>query len=389
MTRVLFFNQTGQASGAERSLLELLRVLPPDIEAALACPPGQLAEEASALGVPVHDAPATDLSFRPHPVHTPVGLAWIGRAAWRVRGIARRLGSDIVHANTTRAGLAAAGAHVLGGPPVVVHVRDWVPDGRAPAAVLGLVERGSAAVIANSEFTAGQLPRAGSTPVEVVPNPVDSRRFDPKANGRAPARAALGLGDEDEVLAVVAQLTPWKGQDDAIRMLAALADERPRARLLVAGSAKFSAASTRFDNTGYADGLRSLAAEVGVADRVSFLGERSDVPAILAAADVALVPSWREAFGRSALEAMAMAVPVVVTSVGGPAEIVRDGVEGRVLPPHEPDLWAQVVGDLLADPADRARLGEAGARRAREAFSPESHAGRVGEIYADVLRRRG
>jgi glycosyltransferase involved in cell wall biosynthesis len=387
MTRVLFFNQTGQASGAERSLLELLRVLPPEIDAALACPPGQLADEAAALGIPVHDAPATDLSFRPHPVHTPVGLAWIGRAAWRVRGLARRLGADIVHANTTRAGLAAAGAHVLGGPPVVVHVRDWVPNGRVPATVLGLVERGSAAVIANSGFTAGQLPRAGSTPVEVVPNPVDPARFDPSANGRAPARAALGLGEEDEVLVIVAQLTPWKGQDDAIRMLAALAEERPRARLLVAGSAKFSAASTRFDNAGYADGLRSLAAELGVADRVSFLGERPDVPEILAAADVALVPSWREAFGRSALEAMAMAVPVVVTSVGGPAEIVRDGVEGRVLPPREPGLWARAVAGLLADPESRSGLGHAGAKRARQGFSPEAHAARVGEIYDDVLRR--
>jgi glycosyltransferase involved in cell wall biosynthesis len=389
MKRVLFFNQTGQASGAERSLLELLRVLPADLEAELACPPGQLAEEAKALGIPVHDAPATDLSFRPHPVHTPVGLAWIGRAAWRVRTLARALGADIVHANTTRAGLAAAGAHLLGGPPVVVHVRDWVPEGRVPATVLGLVERGSAAVIANSEFTAGQLPRGGSTPVEVVPNPVDPGRFDPGANGRVPARAALGLDEEDEVLAVVAQLTPWKGQDDAIRMLAALIEERPRARLLIAGSAKFSAASTRFDNTAYADGLRALAAELGVADRVGFLGERSDVPAILAAADVALVPSWREAFGRSALEAMAMAVPVVVTSVGGPAEIIRDGVDGRVLPPREPELWARAIGDLLADPAGRARLGEAAARRAREEFSPGAHAERVGEIYDDVLRGDG
>jgi glycosyltransferase involved in cell wall biosynthesis len=84
---------------------------------------------------------------------------------------------------------------------------------------------------------------------------------------------------------------------------------------------------------------------------------------------------------------MAMAVPVVATSVGGPAEIVRDGVDGYVLPPREPERWARTVAELLADPECRATLGRAGHQRARAEFAPSAHAERVGAIYRDVLER--
>ena len=381
--RVLYANQTGQMSGAERSLLELLGALPAEVIPAVACPNGDLADAVRALGISVHELPATDLSFRPHPIHTPRGLAWIARAGASLRKLARRLDADLVHANTTRAGLAGLAARGLGAPPVVTHVRDWIPSGRGPAMVLGAVARGSAATIANSRFTAAQLPPA-SRPV-VIHNPVDAEEFDPDRIDRAAARSAVGLSPEDDVLGVVAQITPWKGQDDAVRILAALLPERPRLRLLIAGTAKFAAASTRFDNVAFERHLRDLARDLGVEGGVRFLGERSDVARVLRATDVLLVPSWREAFGRAALEGLAMRVPVVATSVGGPAEIVRDGVDGLLLEPRDPERWARAVGDLLGDPERLDRMGASGRERARAEFSPAAHGEDVLRVYRTVL----
>jgi glycosyltransferase involved in cell wall biosynthesis len=389
--RVLYVNQTGHVSGAERSLLTLLDALGERVTPVAACPSGELAAALRAHGAPVHPIPATDASFRFHPIHTSRALAEMAAAAARVAVTARRSRAQLVHANTTRAGLIALLANRMGGPPVIVHVRDWVPPGRTSAAILGAVRRGAAAVIANSRWTADQLP-SGRGAVHTLPNPIDLTIFDPDRHDRDAARAALGLNPEDEAIGVIGQLTPWKGQADAVAALAVLRRTRPRARLLVVGSAKFTAAATRYDNAGYARDLAALPARVGLAEAVDVLGERQDVPRVLGALDVLLVPSWREAFGRVAAEGLAMGVPVIATAVGGPAEIVRDGVDGRILQPRDPLAWASALDGLLADPALRRAMGRRGRERATKRFAPEAHADAVAALYAQILgstRRAG
>ena len=382
--KVLVVNQTGQMSGAERSLITLLDALGEDVRVCAAVPDGDLALALAHREVPVHRIRGTDASFRLHPLHTPRALGELALAGTEVRRIARHERADVIHANTTRAGLIALIARRLGGPPVLVHIRDWVPPGRLSLVVLSAIRRKAAAVIANSRFAADQLP-PGPAPVHVLPNPIDLRQFDPSRVDREVARRALGLAQEDEVVGVVGQLTPWKGQDDAVRILAAVRRSRPAARLLIAGSAKFAAASTRFDNRAYDRDLRALPGELGVQDAVSFVGERDDIPEILAAIDLLLVPSWREAFGRVVVEAMAMTVPVVVTAVGGPPDLVRDDVDGRVLPPRDPERWAPVVESLLADRPRRIQIGRAGRERALDLADPRAHAASVERVYRQCV----
>ena len=381
--QVLYVNQTADVSGAERSLLTLIAALRDEVEPTLATPDGTLSRLAAEADIPTAPIRGTQASFRLHPLHTSRGLAEIGRSALQVRGLARRLGPDLVHANTTRAALLALLAR-RPRPPVLAHIRDWAPEGRFSRTVLGVVARRADLVVANSAYIAGQfdgLPLR--RPARVIHNPVDLARFDPEAADRLAVRAELGLDPGEATLAVVAQLTPWKGQDDAIRTLAALREGGREATLLLAGSAKFSGAGTQFDNAAYAEGLHRLAAELGVAERVRFLGERDDVPAVLAAADVLLLPSWQEAFGRIAIEAMAMGVPVAATDRGGPAEIVRPGVDGLLLAPKQPRAWATALEPLLDDPDRRAAMAAAARERAQD-FSADVHAKAVLEVYREL-----
>jgi glycosyltransferase involved in cell wall biosynthesis len=225
--------------------------------------------------------------------------------------------------------------------------------------------------------------------VTVVHNPLDIARWDPSRIDRAGARERVGAGDGVLLLGVVAQLSPWKGQDTAIEALALLRDEGVDAQLLLVGSAKFVAASTRFDNESYVAGMRERVAAAGLVDRVSWLGEREDVPELVRALDVLLLPSREEPFGRALIEAMAMCVPVLATDVGGPPEIVTDGREGYLLAPGDPAAWARAVRRIADSPDHGAAMGQAGRRRVLEAFTAEHHRDAILAVYERTLAGRG
>ena len=175
----------------------------------------------------------------------------------------------------------------------------------------------------------------------MIGNPVDLDRFDPDKVDRFAARNSLGLKHSDFVATVLAQITPWKGQEEAIRSIARVRERHPDVKLLLVGSAKFLSKATRYDNAAYLESLHRLVAELELGDHVQFLGERDDVPAVLRATDTVLVPSWEEPFGRSVIEAMAMRVPVIATNVGGPTEVIADRKNGMLLSPRAPENWAR------------------------------------------------
>lgn len=385
--RVLFVEHTGLVSGAQRSLLELLRHLPGDVERVLACGPGPLRDAARAAGARVVPLRGTAGSLKLHPLHTPRAVAELAQMGLRARGYARSVGADVIHANGVRAGLIALAAQALGAPPPVVHVRDVLPDGRAASLVHRLVGRRAAAVVAISRYTADAFERQSGRRPEIVYNAIDTRRLDPARVDRRAARRALGLDDATPVLVHVAQITSWKGQDTSIRVLAGVRARHPRALLLLVGETKFVSGATRLDNRAYRASLEALVRELGVADGVRFLGERDDVPHLLAAADVALLPSHEEPFGRSVVEAMAMALPVVATDVGGPREAIEDGRDGLLLDPDDDAAWTAAVSSLLDDPAARQAMGIAARATAVARFGADAHVRGMLAIYARVAAR--
>ncbi len=401
--RVLYVNHTAEVSGAEHSLLSLLAGLPSDVQPCVAAPRGRLLAEVQRLGIPTTAIAGTAGSLRLHPVHTPRALAEITLAAAQVRRAARTHNADVVHANSIRAGIVVGlawpraggrrpgAAHGGAAPVRIVHIRDCLPPGAVSTATLRLIAATASTVIANSRHTAQSVRAAApSAPLEVVHNPLDIARWDAARVDPGEARRRLGAaGQPALLLGVVAQLSPWKGHDTAIEALRLVRDAGVDARLLLIGSAKFRARATRYDNERYVAQLRAQVAAAGLEDHVSWLGERDDVPALLSALDMLLLPSWEEPFGRALIEAMALEVPVIATAVGGPPEILTDGREGLLVAPRDPGAWAQAIGVLAADPERRHAMGAAGRRRVQEAFTTAHHVAAVCEVYRRASPRAG
>ena len=386
--RVLYVNHTAVMSGGERSLLSLLSALPDSARASVLAPQGELTAAVRDLGISTSTIVGTAGSLKLHPLHTPRALAEMSAAAVQVRRAAARERVDVVHANSIRAGLVLG----LARPSRVAriaHVRDCLPSGALASATMRALAATATTIVANSRYTAGSvLSAAPGAAVEVVHNPVDLERWNPARIDRNQARSRLGqAGKRAMLLGVVAQLSPWKGQDTAIEALGLLRDEGVDAHLLLIGSARFVARATRFDNEAYLARLHRLVADYGLQDRVSWLGERQDVPELVRALDALLLPSWEEPFGRAVIEGMALGVPVLATNVGGPAEILGDRREGYLLDPRDAHAWARAVRHLAENPDLGPQMGRAGRRRVERAFGVPQHVATMLSVYERAIAR--
>ena len=180
-------------------------------------------------------------------------------------------------------------------------------------------------------------------------------------------------------------LSPHKGQATAIEALAQIRKTRPDARLVIVGSSKWQTAATTHDNVAYEQELRRLAGELDD-NAVVFAGERRDVPAIMAALDIVLVPSWHEPWGRAVIEAMAAGTPVIAAAVGGPTESIDDGRTGLLVTPRDAGALASAVLTLAGDAPRREQLAQA-ALAGVDRWRVERHAEQVADVYAGVVSR--
>ena len=220
-----------------------------------------------------------------------------------------------------------------------------------------------ATVVCNSRFTASTLPKTGAR-IEVVYAPVDA-----SAAGVEHAAATNG----ETVIVQVSRMEPLKGHT-------VLLDALGRLRERAGWSCRLAGGAQRPHEAQYMDSLRARAATLGIADRVEFLGERSDIPHLLASSNIYCQPNIEpEAFGLSIIEAMAAGLPVVTTALGGAKEIVDDTC-GVLIAPRDPVALASELSALLDDRGRRERLGANGPARARALCDPAVQMPRIAEI---------
>jgi len=138
---------------------------------------------------------------------------------------------------------------------------------------------------------------------------------------------------------------------------------------------------------GYLAHLQSEAGALGLGDRMHFLGWRDDVPEVIAAADIVVLPSWSEGLPLAVLEAMACGKPVVATPVGGVARAVVEGKTGLLVPPGKPGRLAAAISRLLQDPVEAARMGAEGRRRVESRYSLDQFTRSIESLYDALLGR--
>ncbi|MFL5304562.1 MAG: glycosyltransferase [Polyangia bacterium] len=179
----------------------------------------------------------------------------------------------------------------------------------------------------------------------------------------AQTRQELGVAPDEVLVGVFGRLQRWKGQDVFVAAAGQVARERPRTKFAVVGGSVFGLEPE------FAVGLRESAAALGLNGRISFTGQRSDVPRLMAACDVVCHTSRHpEAFGMVVVEAMSQGRAVIATGPAGPAEIVTPPC-GILVQPDAPDELARAIRTLVDDPEKRLRMGIAGRERATRDFS--------------------
>ena len=389
--KILFYNHTGTVSGAERVLSMILGGLDRNrFDLVVVCPEAsRMMELATGQGVRTRGLRQLEARFTWRPDQVISYLISFAQVIRHARKLVVEEAPSAIHANSIRAGLVMAAATIGLKVPVVWHAHDILPRHPLSTAVRLLAAVTSQNhILAVSQAVAtrfrGTLLRSFKRRVQVtvIHNAVDLERFHPDLAAREDMRLALNLQKKQPVVGIVGQLTPRKGQLELIEGFAQVARAIPDAILLIVGEALFNR------DEEYALQLKSTVASLGIADRVSFLGPRDDVPKLMQGLDVLVINSHEEPFALTVLEGLASGTAVLATSVGGTPEMIRHGENGWLVNRRDHEDLVSGMLTLLRDESLRRQLGDKGRRDAIARFSIERFMTEVLALYRVVLDRQ-
>ncbi len=293
--------------------------------------------------------------------------------------LCRQYKIDIIHAHLEKPVIACLLATFFHKVPVVVHEHGPVVIKGLRYSlyrlVLRLLRQRAAAFVAVSQNMADFLIRRikiAPDRIRVIPNAVQFDIFDPQRVSAKHIRKKLGIADNDTVLGFVGRLSKIKGADLLIKAAALLLQRSQRYHLLLAGQG--SERKT----------FEKLTQQLGIDNKVSFLGFCDNIPEVMAAFDIGVVPSRYESFGIVCLELMRMKVPVISSGVGGMAEYITDKETGLLLKENTPEEICRCVERLANDEQLRQRLIENGSRLAQQ-FSVDRYVKAYQQLYQEVL----
>ena len=359
--------------GTERQLVELASRLgtPFEVRVVALYGGGPLVATLQGRGIPVSVLGTTARRF--------------GRVLSAVRAIARLYAllrhdrPDVFHGFLSGAYIPGALVARLAGVPAVVASRRSLGHYKARNPLLLTSERLATSatdlVLPNSQAVLEDVRGQERVPLEklrVVWNAVEPPvarlpRARVRAACRVPAGATCGV--------VVANLIPYKGHAHLMRAMPAVRAVCGDVHLLLVGDGPERAR------------LEDLASELGVADLVHFCGASEDVGSYVHAADFGVLPSLEEGLSNALLEMMAAGLPAVATAVGGNIDVVRDGTNGLLVPPADPERLAAAIARLVRDPDLRSRLGTAARADVAERFSYAALVSSMAAIYRELAGR--
>ena len=360
-----------QVAGVEVLVAEIIRRLGPRLEPVVFCldAVGPLGYELQSEGVPV-----VSLERRP-------GKDW--GVAWRMASEIRKRRVEVLHAHQYSPFFYSALARVVAGarPPLIFtehgrHYPDVVSSNRRwlNRLLFARLANETNAVCGFSARALQTIDGFSAVSVGVVENGIDPERYG-RALDPVAAKLRLGLSKERRYIATVARFHPVKDHRTLLEAYRTVADAQPDVDLLLVGDGPLR------------NDLERQTERLELPGRVHFLGVRSDVPAILGAVDAFALTSVSEAAPITLLEAMASGLPVVVTDAGGTPEMVRDRVEGLLVPRGDAPSIARALLQLLDNPDLARRFGSAGADRVRRTYQLDDTVERHYETYRRMVCR--
>jgi glycosyltransferase involved in cell wall biosynthesis len=386
--KICYYNHTGKVSGAEKVLFTLLANLGPGFEVSLIAPE-TAPVRAFCLKHGIRHLPVNELRarFTMNPLLLFRYSCSALRGIWQVRRLVREVAPDVLHANSTRAGMVACLAMMGSSTPVAWHVHDQFrkhPITNVVRFVLGASRRNF--VIAVSHATAqgvrgnSRNQIVGRVPVTVIHNGVDGAPYTPRPDSVKNFLQAEGLQDATFRVALVGQITPRKGQLETIKTFAKFVhSDAPNARLLIVGSPVFN------NDEIYLEDLKAEVKRLGLERNVKFMGHRADIPVILQSSHLLVSNSSSEPFSLVLLEACAGATPILASAVDGVPELIIDGVTGKLFPHGDTDAMLQAMRQLNSDREYTKSLGIAARERTLRHFSQEQFVQQFRQFYLDLV----
>ncbi|GAA5784518.1 glycosyltransferase [Chitiniphilus shinanonensis] len=290
-------------------------------------------------------------------------------AVWRMRRLLRHGRFDVLNTHSGRDSLLAGMAGRLAGTPLIVRTRHLALPLTSLATYTWLPHR----VVSVSEHVRQYLIGEGVPAAHAATIYTGIQAPEPVAST---LRAELKLPADAIVVGTVAILRAKKGHRELLEAAKPLLAQNPALHLVWAGN------GPQYDN------LSALLASEGLTDRVHLLGLRRDVANVLGGCDVFALATHQEALGTSYIEAMAMGLPVIGTRVDGVPEVIEDGVNGLLVPAQDVPALRGALETLIADPALRQRMGEAGRAITRTRFAVATMAGEMEAFYLKSLAER-
>ncbi len=362
-TKILTVIGTLDSGGCERHLLEVLPRLNGksfDVRVFALGRRGALASEMENRGVRVSSRRWQTQSRNTSLARRIVGL---GDAAFCFLRELSVFHPKIIHFFLPASYVLGAPLALVSGHKHLVMSRRSLANYQSKHAIAAYLERKlhprMSLLLGNSRAVVKQLREesSGKSAVELIYNGIEVSDF-VLPNERRAVRKNLGIDDQTVALGILANLIPYKGHADLLRACGRIESTCNSWKLFLIGR-----------DDGIGSKLKALAASLGIAGRVVFLGERQNGRDLLGAMDIGVSASHEEGFSNAILEFMAAGVPVVATDVGGNAEAVIDGTSGLVVPVADHNRMAEALARLLQDSELRKRLGSAGHHIVREKFS--------------------
>ncbi len=302
-------------------------------------------------------------------------------AALRLARIIRELGADVLHlGNGVRANFDAILAGWMTRTPIVCHVKGFEKYGGRERWAARRLD----ALVLMTEAIATHCRDAGvvARHNQVIYDAVDLDWLEARKS-RGEVRASLGIGGDVPLVAISGNIQEWKGQLVLVEALGRLRDSNPDVQCVILGGVHRAGEA-------YAQHLRQRIAELGLVERVHFLGFRDDVPDLVNAVDIVVHASIRpEPFGRVILEGMLAGKLVIASDAGGVRELIDDGRTGFLATPGDDAELAESLARALADPPAAAALGAAARREAQQRFSLSRHVEEMCGVYERAMKGNG